>query len=169
MISYFAFLCLTSVFQYPKDLNSPLCPKTSEAIPIMIHMSIIIEMERLGDKFYGKLLMNKIFQILINIIHVFCNTHKSTYPSPYGASPVAQAVKNLPAMQKTQETQVQSLGQEDPLEEEMVTHSSILACNIPWTEEPGRLQSMGTQRVWHDWEHTCIWLSPYEDTLVVIH
>ena len=53
-------------------------------------------------------------------------------------------VKNLPAMQ---ETQVQSLGQEDPLEKKMATHSSILAWRIPWTEEPGRLQSMGLQRV----------------------
>ena len=50
-----------------------------------------------------------------------------------------------------QETQVQSLGQEDPLEEEMATHSSILVWKIPWTEEPGRLQSMGSQRVGHDW------------------
>ena len=48
-----------------------------------------------------------------------------------------------------QETRVQSLGQEDPLEEEMVTHSSILAWEIAWTEEPGRLQSMGSQRVQH--------------------
>ena len=52
-------------------------------------------------------------------------------------------------MQKTQETWVRSLGQEDPLEEEMVTHSSILAQNIPWTEEPGRLWSMESQRVRH--------------------
>ena len=51
-------------------------------------------------------------------------------------------VKNLPAMQ---ETQVQSLGQEDPLEKEMATHSSILAWEIPWTGEPGRVQSMGLQ------------------------
>ena len=56
------------------------------------------------------------------------------------ASLVAQLVKNLPAMQ---ETWVQSLGQEDPLEKEMSTYSSILAWKIPWTEEPGRLQSMG--------------------------
>ena len=56
-------------------------------------------------------------------------------------------LKNLPAMQ---ETQVQSLGQEDPLEKEMATHSSILAWRIPWTEESGRLQSMGSQRVGHD-------------------
>ena len=52
-------------------------------------------------------------------------------------------VKNPPAKQ---ETQVQSLGQEDPLEKEMATHSSILAWSIPWTEEPGRLQSMGLQK-----------------------
>ena len=65
----------------------------------------------------------------------------------YGASLVAQMVKNLPAMQ---ETRIQSLGGEDPLEEEMTTHSSILACRIPWTEEPGGLQSMGSQRVGHD-------------------
>ena len=58
------------------------------------------------------------------------------------ASLVAQTVKNLPAMQ---ETQVQSLGREDPLEKEMATHSSILALRIPWTEEPGRLQSKGLQ------------------------
>ena len=55
---------------------------------------------------------------------------------------IAHSVKNLPAMQKTQ---VRFLGQEDPLEEGMATHSSILAWRIPWTEEPGRLQSMGSQ------------------------
>ena len=61
-----------------------------------------------------------------------------------GASLVAQMVKNLPAMQ---ETQVQSLSQEDALEKGLATHSSLLAWRIPWTEEPGRLQSMGPQRV----------------------
>ena len=60
---------------------------------------------------------------------------------------VAQMVKRLPAVW---ETQVRFLGQEDPLEEEMATHSSILAWKIPWTEEPGRLQSMESQRVGHD-------------------
>ena len=55
--------------------------------------------------------------------------------------------KHLPAMQKTQ---VQSLGWEDPLEKEMATHSSTLAWRILWTEEPGRLESMGSQRVRHD-------------------
>ena len=53
-------------------------------------------------------------------------------------------------MPTMQETQVQSLGQEDPLEKEMATHSSILAWKIPWMEEPGRLQSMGSQRVGHN-------------------
>ena len=60
---------------------------------------------------------------------------------------VAQMVKRLPAMRKTR---VRSLSQEDPLEKEMATHSSTLAWKIPWTEEPGRLQSMGLQRVGHD-------------------
>ena len=63
------------------------------------------------------------------------------------ASLVAQTVKHLPA---TQETWVQSLGQEDLLEKEMATHSSTLAWKIPWMEEPGRLQSLGSQRVGHD-------------------
>ena len=62
-------------------------------------------------------------------------------------------VKNMPAMQ---ETHVRSLGQEDPLEKGMATHSSILAWRIPWTEEPGRLQLKRSQRVGHDWanKHT---------------
>ena len=60
---------------------------------------------------------------------------------------MAQRVKRLPAMQ---ETWVQSLGQEDPLEKEMATYSSTLAWKIPWTEKPGRLQSMRSQRVGHD-------------------
>jgi len=59
-------------------------------------------------------------------------------------------VKNLPAVQEMQETWVLSLDQEDPLEEEMATQSSILAWRIPWTEEPGGLQSTGSQRVGHD-------------------
>ena len=61
--------------------------------------------------------------------------------------PGGSEVKHLPGMW---EIQVQSLGQEDPLEKEMVTHSSILAWKIPWREEPGRLHSMGLQRVRHD-------------------
>ena len=60
------------------------------------------------------------------------------------------AINNLPALQEPQETQVQSLGQEDPLEKEMTTRSSILAWRSPRTEEPGGLQSMESQRVGHD-------------------
>ena len=63
---------------------------------------------------------------------------------------MAQVVKNLPAVQETQEMQVLFLGQEYPLEEEMAIHSSILTWEIPWIEEPGGLQSMGSQRVGHD-------------------
>ena len=72
-----------------------------------------------------------------------------SYPLQYSwASLVAQMVKNPSAMQ---DTWVWSLGQEDPLKEGMAIHSRILAWRIPWTEEPGRLQSMGSQRVRHDW------------------
>ena len=60
---------------------------------------------------------------------------------------MAETVKRLPAVQ---ETWVRSLGREDPVEKEMATHSSTLAWKIPWTEEPDRLQSMGSQRVGHD-------------------
>ena len=56
-------------------------------------------------------------------------------------------------MQETQETWVQSLGREDPLEEKMAAHSRILAWRVPWTEEPGGLQSIGSQRVWHNWSN----------------
>ena len=63
------------------------------------------------------------------------------------ASLVAQRLKHLPLMQ---ETWVRSMGQEDPLEKEMATHSNILAWRIPWMEEPGGLQSTGLQRVGHD-------------------
>ena len=62
---------------------------------------------------------------------------------------MAHLVKNLPAMQETQEMWVQSLGWEDPLEKGMATHSSVLAWEIPWTDEPDGLQSMESQRVEH--------------------
>ena len=68
-------------------------------------------------------------------------------PGILRASLVAQMVKHLPTVQ---ETCVRSLGREDPLEKELATHSSTLAWKIPWTEEPGRLLSLGLQRVGHD-------------------
>ena len=71
-------------------------------------------------------------------------------PLPTLASQVAVMVKNLPANSGDLETRVQSLGPEDPLEKGTATHSSILVWRIPWTEEPGGIQSMGLQRVRHD-------------------
>ena len=73
-------------------------------------------------------------------------TNKTVYISVVGASLVAQTVKNLPAVQ---EIWVRSLSREDLLEKEMTIHSSILAWEIPWTEEPAGLQFMGLQRVGH--------------------
>ena len=73
--------------------------------------------------------------------------HFQSICKQFWASLVAQRLKHLPAMQ---ETWVRSLGQENPLEKEMATHSSTLAWRIPWTEEPGGLQSTGSQRVRHD-------------------
>ena len=67
------------------------------------------------------------------------------------SSLMVQPVKNLPAMKETQETRVWALGQKAPLEEDMATYSSILAWRVPWTGEPGGLQSMGLQRVRHNW------------------
>ena len=74
--------------------------------------------------------------------------HKESAENTHFAAPVAQSAKNLPAMQ---ETWVRSLGQEVPLEMEMATHSSTLGWRIPWMEEPGGLQSMGSQGVRHEW------------------
>ena len=77
------------------------------------------------------------------------------YCAYYRDVPNGPAVKNPPAVEM-EEMRVRSLGQDDPLEEEMATHSSILAWEIPWTEKPGGLQFMGSQRIGHNWatEHT---------------
>ena len=84
-------------------------------------------------------------------IHIYAQTwiNRAIYKM-YVGFPSGSALKNSPAMQERQEIQVQSLGWEDSLEEEMATHSSILALKTPWTEEPGGLQSMGSQRAGHD-------------------
>ena len=79
------------------------------------------------------------------------NSFEGKPKNKHGSYLVAQIVKSLPAMQ---ETWVRSLGREGYLEKEMATHSSILAWRIPWTEEPGGLQSMGSQRAGHDWALT---------------
>ena len=85
---------------------------------------------------------------LHNHLHIWGNQYKISISRWWQISLVAQTVKCLPAMQ---ETQVQSLGWEDPLEKEMATHSSTLSWKIPWTQEPGRLHCMGLQRVRYDW------------------
>ena len=104
---------------------------------------------------YNAYLYINIKCIILTILKHPVQWHQYIYiivqPSSIFVSP-AQSVKNLPAVQ---ETQVQSLGGKDPLEKGMATHSSTLAWRIPWTEEPGRIQSMGSQsmglpRVGHD-------------------
>ena len=94
--------------------------------------------------FTVKKLCNTMLHIFRFYTYIHTHTHTHTHK---GASLVAQMVNNPPAMQ---EAWVQSLGQEDPLEKGMTTHSSILAWRIPWTEEPGGLQSTGSQRVGHN-------------------
>ena len=80
-------------------------------------------------------------------VHITPNLVSIHYHTSF---PESSVVKNLPAINELQEMQVQSLGQEGPLEKEMLTHSSILAWEISWAEEPGGLQSMGSQGVRHD-------------------
>ena len=89
---------------------------------------------------------------------------------PFHGFPYNSTVKNLPSVQ---EMRVGFLSGEDPLEKEMATHSSILAWRIPWTEDPGRLQSTGLQRVRHDWaaEHTRQMVSVliWKKKLLILH
>ena len=98
--------------------------------------------------------------ISLNYVELVHSDFQVYYILLTGASLVAQTVKRLPAMRATQ---VRSLAWEDPVEKEMVTHSSTLAWKIPWTEEPCRLQSMGSKRVGHDF------FTSYPPTLLYIH
>ena len=102
-----------------------------------------LEQKTLGNKIVLKMIkdFSKTFQLLRELLLVWIFSSRVIL---FWASLVAQRVKRLPAMQ---ETWVQSLGQEAPLEKEMVAHSSTLTWRIPWTEKPGRLQFMGLQRV----------------------
>ena len=93
------------------------------------------------EKFQG-LSIKESTVILMSKVDDAISSHTITLQSPLESPPVAQRVKRLPA---TQETWVRSLGQEDPLEKETAAHSSTLAWNVPWTEEPGGLQSMRPQ------------------------
>ena len=85
---------------------------------------------------------------------------------PYMGFLVAQMVKSLPAMQ---ETRVWSLGQKDPLEIGMATHSSILAWKIPWMEEPGGLQSKGSQRVGHNWAISPLFMHLFSNDIPILN
>ena len=96
--------------------------------------------------FVGKV-MFLLFNTLSRFVMAFLPRSKHLLMSWLQGFPGGSAVNNLPAVQEFQETQVQSLGWEDPLEEDMATYSSILAWRIPWTEEPGWLQSIRSQRV----------------------
>ena len=116
-----------------------------------IHWGKIIEMEEISKVIWSKNAFTEGIEIL---------SQKETCLKPYSwLVPKSEFIKNLPVMQEKQEMWAQSQGQEDPLEEEMATHSSILAWRIPWTEEPGGVQYMRSQRVtWLSvWTHkVCI-------------
>ena len=102
---------------------------------------------RVTDKLFGVDLKLKLPCYFYNLSFLMKKKKLKT-PNSQRVSLVAQMVKHLSAMQGPW---VQSLGREDPLEKEMATHSTTLAWKIPWTEKPGRLQSMGSQRVGHNW------------------
>ena len=111
-----------------------------------------------------KLLLSWIFLLILICTSVDWDSHvldlELCLTLPSLDLPGGSAIKNLPAMQELQEMQVWSLGLEDPLEEGMATHSSILAWRIPWTEESGGLQFIGSQRVEHDWSDFACMHSP---------
>ena len=109
-------------------------------------------------------MLSNLFTVIFCNPFYFCRIGTNVPTST--SHPMAQQIKNPPSMQETQEMLVQFLGQEDPLEKEMATHSSILAWKIPWTEEPCRLQSMRSQRVGHDWWLTTV--SPLPFLILVI-
>ena len=138
------------IFAWNIPLVSLIFLKRSLVFPILLFSSISLNWSlrkaflSLSLLFFGTLHSDGyIFPFLICLLLLF-----------YSGFPVAQRVKHLPTMW---ETWVWSLGREDPLEKEMATQSSTLAWKIPWTEKAGRVQSMGLQRVGHDWV-TSLWL-----------
>ena len=143
-------------------VNLFLAPLLAYSIPWLVAASL----QSLPSSSHG-LLCFCVFSLLLIRILV---TGFRTCSQPLRASLVAQIVKNLPARQ---ETWVWSLGREEPLKKGMAIHSSILAWRIPWTEKPGRLQSMGSQRVRHNWTTNTFTfhssLSPYGLLLTWLH
>ena len=111
----------------------------------MKHVCIKINKLKLSDQIFNTEYFPDHMNLKFIWVGVFCIFSKHLIS--FRASRVAQRLKHLPPMLETQD---RSLGQEDPLEKEMATHSSLLAWRNPWTEKPGWLQSMGSQRVRHD-------------------
>ena len=123
-VNYFMLLLITAISQFCERLRLPdFTDHPSKSILFLERVLFLSLLE-------------------LPIFNYYCYI-----PLLFRASLVVQSVKNLPAMQ---ETQVQSLGREDPLEKGMATHSSVIAWRIPWTEEPGRLPSVGLHRVGHN-------------------
>ena len=131
--------------------------KKTDVGKLRVRVVVYTSSSRLGRKIFW-----------INSCFAYSNTTiKGKWYFPW-ASPSGSAVKNLPAMQKTQETRVRSLGREDLLEEGKATNSSILAGKIPWTEEPGGLQSMGSQRAGRDWsDWAWAWSCPMSSSMIL--
>ena len=121
-----------------------------------IHGSIIHKIQKVG------VTQESIKDDWVNKMEHACNRILFRF-NEKGGFPGGSGVKNLPAMQETREMQLQPLSWEDPLEEEMATHSRTLAWRIPWTEEPGGLQSMGSHRVRYNsaTRHACPRGRPY--------
>ena len=110
------------------------------------HPTLVFSLSWTYSKF--RQIFLKVFKVIGKALFSDLKALHILFAIPNNISLEAQRLKHLPPMR---ETWVQSLGQENSLEKEMATHSSILAWRIPWTEEPGRLQFMGSQRVGHDW------------------
>ena len=125
-------------------INWPWNPVCSVTALYSSQKGLVIHKKVLPSSFFPVFSANR--SLLRKLFFLLCLLESSL---------VAQTVKRLPAMR---ETWVWSLGREDPLEKEMATHSSILSWKIPWTGEPGRLQSMGPQRVGHDWATSLTWI-----------
>ena len=132
------------IFERNSPLNFPIFLKTSLVFPLLLFYSSFMHCS-LKKAFLSLLaiLWNSMFSWRYLSLSPLLFTSLLSSGLPWWL----KKVKRLPTLQ---ETRVQSLGQEDPLEKEMATHSSTLAWRIPWTEESGGLQSMGSQRVRHD-------------------
>ena len=146
-LKYYFYYMLNSHF-FCTVLFTSLCNHTvviNKAFYSMMAFDTVISIHCLLSLFFFVIILCFVLWLLLLISFPRDFTVSN---NAFGASLIAQSLKSLPAVQ---ETWVRSQGWEDPLEKEMTTHSSIIAWKISWTEEPGELQSMGSQRVGHDW------------------